>query len=203
MFINLGSQTTLDSTVFNGGVKYLEITVNGTTMTPRLPIGSVPYALSAGNSDNLGGMAPSGVPGPGHRQPVPLAPSPRSTPTAPSRASAPARPTRNRAGHGERHPHQPQHQWLRQRPGAQVQRLEVRLRNDANTTYTGTAPVTVSGTKIGLSTSGCANGQVLKYNGSTFACAADVDTNTTYAAGTGLTLSGTTFWSIRTPSSTA
>lgn len=39
-----------------------------------------------------------------------------------------------------------------------------------------------------------ANGQVLKYNGSTWAPAADV--NTTYTAGTGLSLSGTTFSAV-------
>jgi hypothetical protein len=41
----------------------------------------------------------------------------------------------------------------------------------------------------------CTNGQVLKYNAGTAAweCGSDVDTNTTYSAGTALTLSGTTF----------
>ncbi len=41
----------------------------------------------------------------------------------------------------------------------------------------------------------CTDGQVVKFNDgtSTWECADDVDTNTTYAAGTGLTLTGTTF----------
>jgi hypothetical protein len=41
----------------------------------------------------------------------------------------------------------------------------------------------------------CSNNQVLKWNGTAWACANDVDTNTntTYSAGTGISLSGTTF----------
>jgi hypothetical protein len=55
------------------------------------------------------------------------------------------------------------------------------------------APLEVSGANVRLSTSGCAAGYVWKYNGSAWACSPDIDTNTTYAAGTGLSLSGTTF----------
>ena len=39
----------------------------------------------------------------------------------------------------------------------------------------------------------CSNGEVAKWNGSAWVCAPDVDTNTTYSAGSGLNLSGTTF----------
>jgi hypothetical protein len=52
----------------------------------------------------------------------------------------------------------------------------------------------------------CTNGQVLKYNTGTAAweCGNDVDTNTTYSAGTALTLAGTTFnVSLGTTSATA
>lgn len=41
--------------------------------------------------------------------------------------------------------------------------------------------------------SGCSNGEVAKFNGSSWECADDVDANTTYTAGAGLNLSGTTF----------
>jgi hypothetical protein len=44
-----------------------------------------------------------------------------------------------------------------------------------------------------VSSTAPANGQVLKWGGSTWAPGNDLDTNTTYSAGTGLTLSGTTF----------
>ncbi|MCK9460923.1 MAG: hypothetical protein M0R80_14895 [Proteobacteria bacterium] len=39
----------------------------------------------------------------------------------------------------------------------------------------------------------CTTGYVLKYDGDSWECATDIDTNTTYAAGTGLTLTGTSF----------
>src|SRR3954469_721094 len=52
VFVDLGSQNQLDSAIFNGGTKYLEVTVNGTTLSPRLAIGSTPYALHADEADN-------------------------------------------------------------------------------------------------------------------------------------------------------
>jgi hypothetical protein len=51
--------------------------------------------------------------------------------------------------------------------------------------------ITGSGT-IAISSAGCTNGQVLKWSGSAWACAADAG-GTTYSAGSGLTLTGTTF----------
>jgi uncharacterized protein (TIGR02145 family) len=48
---------------------------------------------------------------------------------------------------------------------------------------------------IAISTAGAVNGEVLKYNGTTWTAEPDrdTDTNTTYSAGNGLSLSGTTF----------
>ncbi|MGH9886842.1 MAG: hypothetical protein ACREBE_15030, partial [bacterium] len=43
---------------------------------------------------------------------------------------------------------------------------------------------------VGLSSTGCGSGQVLKYNGTTFACVADADT--TYIGGNGIAVNGTT-----------
>jgi hypothetical protein len=51
-------------------------------------------------------------------------------------------------------------------------------------------------TRVKLSNSGCTDGQILKRSGAGWVCGADAntaDTNTTYGAGSGLTLSGTTF----------
>lgn len=45
----------------------------------------------------------------------------------------------------------------------------------------------------GADTSGATSGQVLKFNGSTWAPGTDIDTNTTYTAGSGLALAGTVF----------
>ena len=55
----LGSMTPLDETILDGSTLYLEITVNGTTMTPRTPVRSVPYAIRAGDADTLGGASAS------------------------------------------------------------------------------------------------------------------------------------------------
>ena len=58
-YLQMGSVTTLDATTFNGTPRWLEITVNGTIMTPRLPLLSVPYAIRAGvasNADAVGGF---------------------------------------------------------------------------------------------------------------------------------------------------
>ncbi|MEK6606440.1 MAG: hypothetical protein AABZ30_02160, partial [Myxococcota bacterium] len=60
--------------------------------------------------------------------------------------------------------------------------------------YTGLSPITVTGTSIGLSTTGCGDGELWKYDpagGGSWSCSADQDT--TYEAGSGLTLLGTTF----------
>lgn len=87
---------------------------------------------------------------------------------------------------------------------------------DTNTTYTAGSGLTLAGTAFSVSFAGtgsaatvarsdhnhtssyvasktCTAGYVLKYGASGWDCAADIDTNTTYTAGTGLTLSSTQF----------
>ena len=87
---------------------------------------------------------------------------------------------------------------------------------DADTTYTAGSGISFVGTVISsnlgdsietseitdgtillndFAQNGCNNNQVIKWNGSAWACASDVDTDTdtTYTAGTGLSLTGTTF----------
>ena len=55
-------------------------------------------------------------------------------------------------------------------------------------------PITTTGT-LGINAPTCSGTDKLQWNGTAFACSADIDTdtNTTYTAGTGLDLSGTTF----------
>ncbi|AZZ59001.1 collagen-like protein [Riemerella anatipestifer] len=91
--------------------------------------------------------------------------------------------------------------------------------NNTNTTYSGSTSITLSGTSFqraaltgdvtaaannnittvariqgrNVANTAPASGQVLKWNGTAWAPAADDNTNTTYTAGTGLSLSGTTF----------
>jgi hypothetical protein len=65
VYVELGSVNPstngLDETVFTGGNMWLEITIDGATQSPRLPIGSVPYAVHAATADTLGDLAPSDV----------------------------------------------------------------------------------------------------------------------------------------------
>ncbi|MDO8592633.1 MAG: dockerin type I domain-containing protein, partial [bacterium] len=71
--------------------------------------------------------------------------------------------------------------------------------SDDITSLSVTAPLSVSGTgnsrTVAISGTGCTNGQVLKWNGSSWACADDTDTNTIYGVLTnqGLRLSGINF----------
>ena len=65
LYLDLGTNTPLDSTVFGGAARYLEITLDGNVSDARILIESVPYALrsarsaAADNADNLGGHVPS------------------------------------------------------------------------------------------------------------------------------------------------
>jgi hypothetical protein len=76
VFVALGSESGngLDSSVFTGGAMYLEITVNGELMNPRLPIVSVPYAISAASAERLGSLRPSDVALAGHNHDASYAP---------------------------------------------------------------------------------------------------------------------------------
>jgi hypothetical protein len=49
----LGDITALDSSVFDGTQRFLEVTFGGAVMSPRIAIHSVPYAVRAGVADRL------------------------------------------------------------------------------------------------------------------------------------------------------
>ncbi len=53
VYLDLGSLTPLDDTVFTGAARYLEVKVNGAVQSPRLAIGSVPYAVRAAAADGI------------------------------------------------------------------------------------------------------------------------------------------------------
>jgi hypothetical protein len=63
VYVTLGTDTgnALDATVFTGGAAWLEVTVNGDTMSPRLALLAVPYAVHAATADTLGTLAPGDV----------------------------------------------------------------------------------------------------------------------------------------------
>lgn len=61
VYLMLGRNNPLDSTVFTGAQLWLEVTVDGNTMSPRVAIASVPYAVRAGvaaSADTLGPFSP-------------------------------------------------------------------------------------------------------------------------------------------------
>lgn len=57
--VQLGTVQPLDSSVFDGGVAWLEIVIAGETLSPRQPITATAYALKAGDADTVGGQAAS------------------------------------------------------------------------------------------------------------------------------------------------
>ena len=59
--IRLGAQTTLDDSIVDGGPLFLVVTVDNQVLTPRLPIGSVPYAMMAGRASTLGTLGETDV----------------------------------------------------------------------------------------------------------------------------------------------
>jgi hypothetical protein len=60
-FVDLGAVTPLDDTIFDGAALYLEMTVSGETLSPRVPVRSVPYAIRANTADSLGPLSPTDV----------------------------------------------------------------------------------------------------------------------------------------------
>ncbi len=56
----MGGQSPLDATVIDGSALYLEVTVDGTALSPRLAIGSAPYALLAGRAETAATAAKLG-----------------------------------------------------------------------------------------------------------------------------------------------
>ena len=163
VFVDLGSMTTLDTSVFNGPQLFLEVTVGSETLSPRLAIDAVPYAMHAGESDNLGGTITAAdvvtnvtVTGGG----ITATKNANTVNVALSTSCA----------------------------SNQVLQWNGSAWACANqTTFTGTAPIAVSGTAISLVS--CTAGQVYQFNGTTWACT----TPPSYTAGNGLALTGTQF----------
>jgi hypothetical protein len=59
--VTLGAQDMLDESIIDGGDLFLELTVDNQVLSPRLAIGSVPYALMAGRASKLGMLAETDV----------------------------------------------------------------------------------------------------------------------------------------------
>ncbi|MBL8957705.1 MAG: hypothetical protein JNK82_43420 [Myxococcaceae bacterium] len=55
MSVTLGSMTPLTAALFEGGALFAEVTVDATTLSPRLQLVSAPFAIRAASADRLGG----------------------------------------------------------------------------------------------------------------------------------------------------
>ncbi len=59
VYLTLGDQEALDSTIIDGGPLWIELQVDGTVLSPRLAVTSAPYAMRAGvceDAERLGGL---------------------------------------------------------------------------------------------------------------------------------------------------
>jgi len=171
VFVDAGTLTTLDEAIFDGRRLYFEIVVGTEALAPRLAINSVPYAMRAAAATNAELLGTS------------IGPDDVITSVSGSGGIAAAK-TGNAVSVS-----------LSTTGCANGQVFKYdgttfACANEQDTTYTGGAGISVSGTTISLSTAGCASGQVFKYNGTTFACANDL--GTTYTGSAGISVSGTT-----------
>jgi len=64
--VAMGGQTPLELATFDGQDLWLEVTVNGTVLSPRSQIRAVPYALVADTAQHLGSLGPTDVAEAGH-----------------------------------------------------------------------------------------------------------------------------------------
>jgi len=61
LFTNVGETKALDATVFDGKKLFLEVKLDEVAMDPRISIDAVPYAIHAANSDALGTLTAADV----------------------------------------------------------------------------------------------------------------------------------------------
>ncbi len=171
VFVELGQITPLDEVVFDDAQVFLEIQVGTETLTPRIAINSVPYAIragSAGSADTLGGtIGPDDV--------ISTVTGGAGVQVATGANSATVGLSTSGCSGGE--------VW---KYDGSAWSCEA----DANTTYTGAGAIAVAGTTISLSTSGCVAGEVWKYNGSAWSC--ETDAGTTYTGTSPINVAGST-----------
>lgn len=178
VFVDLGAVTTLDTGVFKGAQMFLEIVVDGETLSPRVAINSVPYAMHTADSDTLGGTVAAddvitsvtGTNG--------------ITATKTGNALAVSLATAG-CGNG---------QVLKFNGAAFACADDIDTDTDTNTPPVAGNGIAVTGNTVSLATTGCQNGQVFRFNNGQWACADDGDgvvgNEITAATDTTLTRSG-------------
>jgi hypothetical protein len=195
VYADLGALTTLDETVLTDAPLFLEISVGGEVLSPRLPLQSVPYAIRAqvaNSADTLGTITPGDVVTAVMAGGGITATRTGNTVSLTGTSVAGTAPINVTAGNVRLATCGPD-QIYKMVGGAWSCASD--LDTDTNTTYTAAAAggVSINGTQVGLAT--CAAGQVLKAGASagTWTCAADASntgTITSVAAGTGLSGGG-------------
>ncbi|MFO0598173.1 MAG: hypothetical protein U0228_22915 [Myxococcaceae bacterium] len=200
-FVELGATTPLTPTVFDGSKLYLEVTVDGTVMSPRLGVVSVPYAIRASVAAAVGSLTESNI----QRRVTGTCNAGQAIRSIDAAGGVVCESVGGGGGGDITSVTTAAGSGLI--GGVATGDANLSLMTCANgevlksngtgwacgsagTTYTGTAPVTVNGSAIGLMN--CAAGEVLKYSGSAWGCAAD-NGGTAYSAGNGLTLTGSQF----------
>lgn len=194
--LNLGAQSPLTPAILDGRALFVEVSVDGQVLAPRLPVVSVPYAVRssiAASAATLGNLAPGDVALTAHTH------AGTYLPVGATLTCMGTDKVVGLAANGS-----------------------VICANDAGgTTYTAGSGISINGSSIAVSFAGTGTAltaarsdhnhagtylplgavqtcggtnKMTGYNtNGSVLCAPDVDTNTTYAAGTGLSLSGTTF----------
>lgn len=212
-YAELGSSTPLTSTLLDGRRLFLELTVDGAVMSPRIPIVSVPYALratTAVEAGRLGTLTPGDV----QRRLTGTCPTGQAirdvaadgTVTCQAIGAGDITSVVTSSGSGLQGGALAGDADLGLLTCSNTQILRYSgmggwgCSADNNTTYSASSPIGLSGTTFGLN--GCPASNVLKSNGAAWVCSSDNDTTYTGTApisvvGTVISLAGCSAGQIR------
>jgi len=192
-YVELGASTPLTSTLLDGRRLFLELNVDGTVMSPRIPIVSVPYALRATTAVEAGRLG-SLTPGDVQRRLTSSCPAGQAIRDVAADGTVSCQPvgpgditsviTSSGSGLQGGTLAGDADLGLLTCSSNQILRYSGMggwgCSTDDNTTYSAAAPVSLVGTTFGLSN--CGAGEVLKNTGSAWTCSADDDTTYTGTA---------------------
>ncbi|MFO0598071.1 MAG: hypothetical protein U0228_22405 [Myxococcaceae bacterium] len=162
VFVELGATTALTPQVLDGSKLYLEISVDGTVMSPRLAVVSVPYAIRASVAAAVGSLTESNI----QRRVTGTCNAGQAIRTIDAAGGVTCEAVGGGAGGG-----------------------------DITAVTTAAGSGLIGGVATGdanLSLMTCANGEVLKSNGTAWACGAD-NGGSAFTASAPLTLNGSAF----------